>query len=766
MGQSVPTRYPELSRNALAPSEYSETQPPASGLRLPLAATATTSEFEVRDENPLAAPLTRATPNTGTLAGCRLILENMVYRPKIDDKLCFVLMPFREPFDGYYTHIIKKAVKDAGLDALRGDEVYGTRSIIRDVWEQIWRARVVIADVTDRNPNVNYELGLCHSLGVPTILITQNIDDVPFDYRHRRCIPYNTAEATWVEKLSVALKNTIESALVESDDDQELRWPYDTFVVKQLVGTNATISVENPRQIILRGMAEAERLISRAFGPLGTNVSITLSPHQVVFRKQGLLIAQGIHSANPIEENGIEQMRKVGQVMSDTVGDGTKTAMLLARALVEGGQSALSQGHKLHDVLRGMERGVIAGRSSIIGHSKASLVEHVSGVAMTASSDREISDLVLQAMKEAGKDGIMIVETGSGAKCELGVQEGLRFDRGYLSSQFVTNAGMESCELTDCRILVHEMKISNLMDLIPLLEQVALGSLPLLLIADDIEGEAIATLVVNNVRGTVKCVAVRAPGHGDRRRALLQDIAVLTGAKLFAADLGLKLESVRLEDLGGADKVVVTKDSTTIFGGHGSDSMVTTQIDLLRTAIDTTRDPYARAQLQERLANLAGKIATIKIGATTEVDVEDRKYRAISAMHSTRAAIEEGWSYGGGVALLNAKDAIAALSFQSPAEEAGAAVASTAFDRPFLALAESSQKSPLTVLSERNRLAEPRMGLNVQTGNLEDVLVAGILDPTKTLRTAIDAAFSYARAILKTDIWSVSPVPPEELKRP
>ena len=688
----------------------------------------------------------------------------MIYRPKIDDKLCFVLMPFREPFNGHYEHIIKKVVRTTGLEALRGDEIFGTTSIIRDVWEHIWRARVVIADVTDRNPNVNYELGLCHSLGVPTILITQKIEDVPFDYRHRRCIVYHTEEATWVDKLTLALEGTIRAVLSDSNDDQELRWPYDTFVVKQLVGTNATISVENPRQIIVRGMAQAARLISRAFGPRGANVSVTLSSHQVVSHKQGLIIVQGIHSANSIEENGIVQMRKVAHFISDAVGDGTKTAMLLAHALVEGGQSALSQGHPLKDVLLGMEKGVSAARSSILGQSQVCSGDSLSAIALTASGDRALSSAVLEATRAAGKDGAIIVETKSSGATELFVQEGLQFDRGYLSDKFVTDAGRGECELKDCRVLVSESKISNMKDLLPVLEQVVRGGHPLLVIADDVEGEALATLVVNQVRGTINCAAVRAPGAGDRRRALLQDIAVLTGANLLTADLGPRLESVRLADLGRADKVVVTKDDTTILGAHGQEGAVQAHVDALRAAIDRTHDPHDRAKLQERLANLAGKIAIISVGGSTEVDVEERRYRAASALYSTRAAIEEGWSYGGGVALLNAREAVASLILQTTGQEAGASAVSRALDTPFLALAETCQKSHVSLLSERQGLAQPTMGLDAETGNLADVVAAGILDPTKTLRIAIDTAFSYARAILKTDVWSVSSEPPEETR--
>ncbi len=680
----------------------------------------------------------------------------MVYRPKIDDKLCFVLMPFGPPFDDYYEHIIKKAVKDAGMDALRADEIYGTGSIMRDVWDHIWRARVIVADVTDRNPNVNYELGLCHSLGVCTILMTQQIGDVPFDYRHRRCISYNTTDARWQAQLSEALIKNIEAALLQSDDDHELRWPYDTSAVRQIGTAFSTISVEKPQAVALRGMAEVSRLVSKAYGPRGTTVRVSLGVGRIVSQKKGLAIADGVHSANSIEENGIEQMRKVGRSIFGGVGDGTKTAMILAHGLVDGGQSAIVQGHAMHDVLRGMRKAVDAARSWIQRNSCYCGPDDLLAVARTASDDLPISDLVARAMQKVGPDGIIVVENGAGIECELSVQEGLRFDRGYLSPKFVTNLEPERCELAECRVLVHEPRISNMKDLLPLLEQIARSSSPLLVVADDIDGEALAALVVNNVRGSLKCAAVRAPGSGDRRRELLQDIAVLTGAKLFSADLGLRLESIRLEDLGGADKIVVTQGTTTIFGGHGAENTIQSHIEALRSAIGTSSNPYDRARLQERLANLAGKIATISIGGSTDIEAEDRQYRATSAMHSTRAAIEAGWSGGAGSALLNAKAAIMELSHQSVAEEAGALVVFKALDQPFAALAESCCKSPASLIGERQRLNDPMIGLDVRTGGLSNVRVAGILDPTKTLQSALEIALSYATEILKTDTWSVA----------
>ena len=528
-------------------------------------------------------------------------------------------------------------------------------------------------------------------------------------------------------------------------------------------GVLGELSVERPQEILLRGMAQMERLVSKAYGPRGTNVSVRVSPHQVISHKQGSIIADGIHSPNPIEENGIEQMRKISHSITAAIGDGTKTAMLLAHALVKGGLSALGDGCPLKELLGGMEKGIITASSFVVSHSKVATPDLLLKIATTASNDEAISKLVLRAIEQAGKDGVTVVDTNFGASTELSVQDGLRFDRGYLHPQFVTNAVTDECELLDCWVLVHDRKISNMKDLLPLLEEVARSGRPVLIIADDVEGEALATLVVNTVRGTLTCAAVKAPGTGDHRRAFLQDIAVLTGATLLAAELGFRLDSAHLDNLGKAHRVVVTKGETKIFGGAGRAEVVDAQIKTLRAAIERAHNPYDREQLQQRLANLGGNIATIKIGGVTEVDVEERRYSAVSAMFSVRAAIEEGWSLGGGVAFLNAKAAVAALIHHTEAERAGGAVVHEALEAPFLALASTCQGNGASLLAERQRLADFAVGLNVETGYLENLSSIGILDPTKTIRSAMEIAFSHARAILKTDTWSVSPLPAERV---
>lgn len=604
---------------------------------------------------------------------------------------------------------------------------------------------------------MSYELGLCHSLSVPTILITQNIDDVPFDYRHRRCIPYDTVGVKWQDRLAKSLANTIRAVLADTDDKDELPWPYDTFAVKR-TSEQSIISIEQPQEILLRGMGQVGALIARAFGPRGTNVSVTSAAHQVVSTRQGSVIAQGIHSPNPIEENGIDQMRKVSQSMSDTVGDGTKTAMLLALGLVDGGLAALKQGVPTKELLKAMETAVTLVSARLTEQSRPVIGDEVLSTALTASGDSAISNTVVRAFQQAGKDGVTMVETNNQPIIELQVSDGIQLDGGYLSPKFVTNAATAECELTDCRILLHDRKISNMKDLLPVLEAVARARQPLLVIADDVEGEALATLVVNNVRGTITCAAIRAPGRGDYRRAMLEDIAVVTGAQLLAADLGFKLESAALADLGSAAKVVVTQGETRIFGGGGLPDAIKSQIDHLRSAIDRTKNAYERERIQERLAHLAGSIATIKVGGITQLEIDERKYSAVSGMHSVRAAIEGGWNYGGGVGLLNARSVLAGRPNSTEADQIGVLVVQKAIERPFISLTATCGQDGQRLLGERDAALDPALGFNVESGALHNFERGEILDPTKTLCVAIEIAWSHARSILKTDTWSVNPI--------
>ena len=689
----------------------------------------------------------------------------MVYRPSVDQKLCFVLMPFGQPFDGYYQHVIKPAVKRAGLEALRADEIYGTKAIIQDIWESIWKTRLVIADVSGRNPNVNYELGLCHALGLPTILLTKRIEDVPFDYRHRRCLVYNTEEARWEERLGAAIEKTISAIISESITLSELRWPYETSSLAESGKVAGTLTIENPRSIILRGATEVERLVSKAYGPMGANVSVSLGSGRTASFKRGINLVGNIRSGNPLEQNGIDQTRQVAQLVQQRVGDGTKTAILIFHALLKFGHDALSQGHPLRDFIIGMETALDAALSSLVADAKPCSKADLVLIAQTAAGDPKLASLIVEAFEGAGKDGIITIYTGDVAKPKLDLLEGLRLDRGYISDKFVNSPETRECILEDCRLLIYDRKISSLVESLPLLEQIARDGKPLLIIADDVDGEALATLVINNLRGALKCAAVRAPGSGERRAALLEDIAVLTGGKTLSADVGVTIAAVRLSDLGAAHKVVVGKDSTTIFGGRGTQTSVDAHVRRLRSEISSSSNPFEREKLQERLTNLVGRIAVITVGGAAPPDVEEQRYRAESALHATSCAVEEGWVCGGGVSLVKARAAVSALHLESDGLRAGADVVLHSLERPFSALVESGGGSPTQILSETRPSTSSNMGFNAVSRKVEDLVVAGILDPVKMIRTGVEIAGAYAKSVLKTDIWSLGeptePPPPD-----
>jgi chaperonin GroEL len=680
----------------------------------------------------------------------------MVWRPEVQKKLVFILMPFRQPFDGYYEHIIKPTAKSAGLDVLRADEIYGTRPIIDDIWRAIWRADIVVADVTDKNPNVNYELGLCHALAVPTILIAKRIDDIPFDYRHRRCITYNTDEAKWEERLSKALTNTFSAVLAEGSVEDALHWPYDTSLLKFVGSTTTPLSVEMPRQFVIRATAELAKSISRAYGPRGTNVWIKLPQRGLVSSKKGLVIADATRSPNSIEESGIEHMRKVARTMQDRIGDGTKTAMLMAESLIRHGQSAIDRGQDSSEVIKGLQKAVDVTLASIRDASKPVSTESLFQIARTASGREDTAQLVANAMKAAGKDGVVTIERSTGAATNFTIQDGLRFDRGYLSQEFVTDPKNDECVLEDCSILVCDRKLSFMREMLPLLEQLARSQRPLLIIAENVEGEALSTLTVNKLRGVLSCAAVGAPAHGDRRIAILRDVATLAGAKMFGSESALRVEAAKLDDLGRAKRIVISKGTTTILGGHGMEATVRSHVENLRAAIDRSRDPYERERLQERLTNLAGSVVTIMIGGATDLDIEDQGYRVESALHTANASVRGGYVPGGGAALLKCSQLLRSLQGVNQAQKAGIDAVANAFMQPFLSLIESCGRSAPDFIAEQSTLANDAIGFNVETESLENMHMSGIIDATNTITAAVQAASSFARVILQTDVWNVN----------
>jgi chaperonin GroEL len=627
---------------------------------------------------------------------------------------------------------------------------------MRDIWEQIWRARLVVADVSGANPNVNYELGLCHALGVPTILITKTIEDVPFDYRDRRCIIYNTNLALWKEELAERLEKTITAILAETKFDEDLPWPYDAGANVQ-VGT-ATVVVENPQEIMLRGISALQKVIGSAYGPSGKNVSVRAG-HNVVSHKKGFAIASGFRSANPIEENGIEQMRLAAQEIGDRVGDGGKTTILLAHAILTDAYQAMTRGYPATQVFRGMDKAVKVVVSSLASQAKPADADRLFRIALTAAGDGRIARTVVEAMRQAGKDGIITVESSDSPEPSLSVLEGFRFDRGYLSETFVTDPETKECSLENCRLLICDRRISTLRQIVPILEEVAREKEPLLIIAEDVEGEALSTLVTNRLRGVIAVAAVKAPAIGDRRRDFLHDLAVLTGGRAITTEVGMDIEAARRTDLGVADKVVVTKANTTITGGRGDHIAIDSHVKSLRAEIDRATDPFEREKLQVRLTNLAGSVSTIRVGGLSPAEAEDQRYRTISAMHSAHAAVEEGCVDGGGAALLNAAGEVSGLSLTAEGEIAGAAVIAAALESPFCTLVASANKSPVQVLDEKRRLQSPSVGFDPESGRLADFARAGALDPIKLLRVAIEVAFTHARMILKTGAWSHSDLP-------
>jgi len=683
----------------------------------------------------------------------------MVYRPKVDEKLCFVLMPFGHPFDSYYQKIIKPAANDAGLATLRSDEIYSTKAIINDIWARIWAAGIIVADVTERNPNVNYELGLCDALGVPTIIIAGNVNDIPFDYKHRRCIIYDTKNPGWDDKLRDDLANTIRVALSEGANEDELTWPYDTSIVKEpMPGGVLVAAAADSRKIVIRGAKLVRDAIAHAFGPRGVSVAVSQTFGGTVQLLRGALIASGIKSSNPLEEKGIEQIRAAASATYDAVGDCSKLAAILATGFMTKGQELIEKGFHPKDVVQSLGRSVDRVVKYLHQQTKEVSGMELAAVATTAAhSERRIGAMVAQAMKRAGKDGIITIETADQRETTLEIQEGIVFDRGYLSEYFVTDPHTLVCTLENCLILLYQPHIQSMKDLLPLLEQVARTDKSLLIIADDVEGEALATLTVNKIKGILKCAAVKAPGEGERRKALMEDLAVLTGGHAFSIDLGMPLENVKLADLGQAEKVIVKMHTTTIVGGAGAKGKIEGRIRSIQAQIAQSTAQYETERLQLRLAQLAGTVATIKAGRMSEGDSVQEKYRLESAMHSARSAIERGVVTGGGVALLQAGIALRKEEvFTQPDAEAKIAVASV-LEEPILQLIENAQKSPTQTLAEILASESPSFGFNTETSS-------GVLDAVAPIQEALQVALSRAGSVLQTGTWDLS-TPPNPQRR-
>jgi chaperonin GroEL len=515
------------------------------------------------------------------------------------------------------------------------------------------------------------------------------------------------------------------------------------------------------RQAVLRGVEKLSRAVKVTLGPRGRNVVLDKKFGSPTVTKDGVTVAKEIELEDPFENMGAQMVREVASKTSDIAGDGTTTATVLAEAIYREGLKNVTAGANPMVLKRGIERAIevaVAGLESLSKQVKES--QEISQVAtISANGDETIGKIIADAMDKVGKDGTITVEEAKSIETTLEVVEGMQFDKGYLSPYFATNTDTMEVVLDDPQILIFEKKISNLQELLPLLQDIAKGGRPLLIIAEDVEGEALATLVVNRIRGTLQACAVKAPGFGDRRKAMLEDIAVLTGGTCITEDLGIKLENVKTEDLGRAKRVTITKESTTIVEGAGKTSAIKGRIEQLRRQIEETTSDYDREKLQERLAKLAGGVAVINIGAATETEMKEKKARVEDALHATRAAVEEGIVPGGGVALLRCQSKLEKVEAEGD-EAIGVDIVRRACEAPLRQLVMNAGIEGAIVLQEVKKAKGPN-GYDVATGKYVDMVKAGIIDPTKVTRSALQNAASIAALLLTTECM-VTEIPQKE----
>src|SRR3989441_424730 len=510
---------------------------------------------------------------------------------------------------------------------------------------------------------------------------------------------------------------------------------------------------ENARQTVLRGVSKLSKAVTATLGPKGRNVVLDKKFGSPTVTKDGVTVAKEIELEDPYENMGAQMVREVASKTSDAAGDGTTTATVLAEAVYREGLKFVTSGANPI----GIQRGIMKAVDAAVTHldkiaKKVKDKEEIKQVAtVSANWDNTIGEIIADAMDKVGKDGTITVEEAKSIETTLEVVEGMQFDKGYLSPYFVTNAETMECRLEEALILVYEKKISSLKDLLPLLEKVAKVGKPLLIIAEDVEGEALATLVVNKLRGTINVCAVKAPGFGDRRKALCEDIAILTGGKFISEDLGIKLESLTLEELGRVKNVTVDRENTTLVEGHGKSSEIQGRVNQIRRQIEETTSDYDRERLQERLAKLAGGVAVINVGAATETEMKERKARVEDALHATRAAVEEGIVAGGGVALLWCQKALDKVRGADDDEKTGIEIVRRALEEPIRIIVQNAGAEGAIVVGKVKEAAKLNYGYNAQTDEYEDLVAAGVIDPTKVTRTALQNAASIAGLLLTTE---------------
>ena len=519
---------------------------------------------------------------------------------------------------------------------------------------------------------------------------------------------------------------------------------------------------DEARSRMVRGVNTLANAVKVTLGPKGRNVVLDKSFGAPTMTKDGVSVAKEIELEDKLENMGAQMVKEVASQTSDTAGDGTTTATVLAQSMLKEGMKAVAAGMNPMDLKRGIDQAVSAAvkklRDLSVPCADSKAIAQVGTI--SANADSNIGEIIAEAMEKVGKEGVITVEEGSALQNELDVVEGMQFDRGYLSPYFINNQQSQSVDLDDPFVLLFDKKISNIRDLLPILEGVAKAGKPLLIIAEDVEGEALATLVVNNMRGIVKVAAVKAPGFGDRRKAMLQDIAILTSGQVISEEVGLSLEKATLDDLGSAKKIQITKENTTIVDGAGNSDEIKARVGQIRTQIEESTSDYDREKLQERVAKLAGGVAVIKVGAATEVEMKEKKARVEDALHATRAAVEEGVVPGGGVALIRSQDALNDLKGDNPDQDAGIAIARRAMEEPLRQIASNAGVDASVVVNEV-RGAKGNRGYNAQNGEHVDMVSAGILDPTKVARTALQNAASVAGLMITTECM-VAEIPAKE----
>jgi chaperonin GroEL len=518
---------------------------------------------------------------------------------------------------------------------------------------------------------------------------------------------------------------------------------------------------DESRQAILRGVNRLADAVKVTLGPKGRNVVLDKKFGSPIITKDGVTVAKEIDLKDPLENMGAQMVREVASKTSDVAGDGTTTATVLAQAIYREGAKNVTAGANPMDLKRGIDKAVTAVTEELKKLSKPVKGKMIAQVGtISANNDETIGGIIAEAMEKVGKDGVITVEEAKSMETSLEVVEGMQFDRGYLSPYFVTDPERMEAALDNALILIHEKKISSMKDLLPVLEQVAKLGKPLVIIAEDVEGEALATLVVNKLRGTLQVAAVKAPGYGDRRKAMLEDIAILTGGKAITEDLGIKLENIKLDDLGKAKKITIDKDNTTIVEGSGKAKDIEGRVKQIRAQVDETTSDYDREKLQERLAKLVGGVAVIKVGAATETEMKEKKARVEDAMHATKAAVEEGIVPGGGVALLRSLKAVEAIKEEGDVQ-VGVNLIRRALEEPLRQIAVNAGYEGAVVVSKVRESKNAEEGFNAQNEKYENLVEAGVIDPTKVVRSALQNAASIASLLLTTEAL-ISEIPEEK----